>query len=221
VQGELEAALAVMNKGLAVTVSGAGRTDSGVHASGQVIAFNLNWVHGPEVLVRALNATLPRSIAVRSLAECETGFHPRYGASGRRYRYRIHSAPTRSPLQDRYAWQVWPTLNVEAMTTAAQHLPGRKDFAAFGSAPDEGGHTVRAVREARWDASANGELLDFYISADAFLYRMVRTIVGTLKLVGAGELSPAEFGEIAASKDRSRAKLIAPPQGLCLIEVTY
>jgi len=223
VQGELEAALAAMNRGEAVTVSGAGRTDSGVHASGQVIAFNLNWSHGPEVLVRALNATLPHSIAVRSLAECEAGFHPRFGAAGRRYRYRIHNTLTRSPLQDRYAWQVWPALDVEAMTVAAQHLPGRKDFAAFGSAPDEGGHTVREVREARWDATAvsSGELLNFYISADAFLYRMVRTIVGTLKLVGAGDLSPAEFGEIVASKDRSRAKIIAPPQGLCLIEVMY
>lgn len=225
VQGELEAALAIMNRGEAVTVSGAGRTDSGVHASGQVIAFNLAWSHGPEVLVRALNATLPRSIAVRSLAECDAGFHPRFGATGRRYRYRIHNVPTRSPLQDRYAWQVWPVLDVASMIAAAQHLPGRKDFAAFGSAPDEGGHTVREVREARWDATAtpegHRELLDFYISADAFLYRMVRTIVGTLRLVGAGELSPAEFGEIVVSKDRSRAKTIAPPQGLSLIEVTY
>lgn len=171
VQGELEATLAVMNKGQAVTVLGAGRTDSGVHASGQVIAFNLDWAHGPDVLIRALNATLPRAIAVRSLAECEASFHPRYGASGRRYRYRIHHAPTRSPLQDRYAWQVWPTLNVEAMTAAAQHLPGRKDFGAFGSAPDEGGHTVRKVREARWEVLPHwdGELLNFYISADAFL----------------------------------------------------
>jgi tRNA pseudouridine38-40 synthase len=221
VQGELETALATMNHGQPVTVHGAGRTDSGVHASGQVVAFNLNWPHGDAVLLKALNATVPKAISVQQLAECDEEFHPRYGATGRRYRYRIHNAPTRSALQARFTWHVWPALNVQAMTEAATHLLGRKDFAAFGSAPDEGGHTVREVREARWDVQAGGELLDFYIGADAFLFRMVRTIVGTLKLVGAGVLSVDGFASIVASQDRSQSAAPAPPQGLCLIEVMY
>jgi tRNA pseudouridine38-40 synthase len=109
------------------------------------------------------------------------------------------------------------------MAEASQYLIGRKDFAAFGTAPEEDGHTVREVREARWvSTDVNGGVeLDFFIEADAFLYRMVRSIVGTLKLVGAAELSPAEFGEIVASADRSRAGTTAPSNGLCLIEVMY
>lgn len=221
VQGELESALAAINDGETVTVLGAGRTDSGVHASGQVVAFDLKWPHGPETLVRALNANLARTIAVLSAAECEPDFHPRYWAKGRRYRYTIFNAPVRSPLRDRFVWQVWPALNVQALTLASHHLMGRKDFAAFGTSPEAGGHTVREVREARWVVLDNGATLNFYIEADAFLYRMVRSIVGTLKLVGDGDKSPGDFGAIVASADRSQAGTTAPPCGLCLIEVIY
>jgi tRNA pseudouridine38-40 synthase len=221
VQGELEAALAVINRGSLVAVQGAGRTDTGVHATGQVVAFNLEWRHGPAMLARAINANLSSAIGVRDLEECGPEFHPRFSATGRRYRYSIYQAPIRSPLRSRFAWQVWPRLSVEALIEASGYLLGRQDFAAFGSAPDEGGHTVRAVREARWEVVDNGAVLDFYISADAFLYRMVRSIVGTLKRVGAGELSPKQFAERVASADRSRGAKIAPPNGLCLIEVMY
>ena len=221
VQGELESALAAINRREAVTVFGAGRTDSGVHAAGQVVAFELNWAHGSETLVRALNANLPPAIAVKSAEECSPDFHPRYSAKGRRYRYSIWNAPARSPLRERFAWRVWPpALNVSAMADASARLVGRKDFAAFGTAPDEDGHTVREVREARWETSGESGL-DFYIEADAFLHRMVRSIVGTLRQVGAGDLTPDEFGAIVDSKDRSRAGTTAPPQGLCLIEVLY
>ncbi len=221
VQGELEAALAVLNGGQAVTVIGAGRTDSGVHAAGQVIAFSLTWAHGAETLARALNATLPRTIAVRSVGECAKDFHPRYSAKGRRYRYTIYNAPTRSPLRERFAWRVWPALDINGMAAASEQLVGQKDFGSFGAAPEPGGHTVREVREARWEVSESGELFNFYIEANAFLYRMVRSIIGALKLVGAGNLTPAEFSELVAAKDRGRIKSIAPPNGLCLIEVIY
>lgn len=219
VQGELESALAAINQGAAVSVTGAGRTDSGVHATGQVVSFSLEWRHGAEVLARALNASLPQAIAVRSAEECATDFHPRHSAAGRRYRYSLYQSPVRAPVRHRFAWQVWPRLDLPAMIEASRCLPGRRDFGAFGSAPDEGGHTIREVREARWEAAGDG--LDFYIAADAFLYRMVRSIVGSLKRVGAGELSPAEFGAITASAERSLGAHIAPPQGLCLIEVFY
>ena len=219
VQGELESALAAINDGNAVGVLGAGRTDSGVHAAGQVVAFDLNWPHGTGPLTRALNANLPGAIAVKSAVECEPDFHPRFWATGRRYRYTIWNAPIRSPLRERYAWQVWPALDVTAMADAGARLIGRQDFAAFGTAPDANGHTVREVREAHWEVF--DKTLDFYISADAFLYRMVRSIVGTLKQVGAGEITPDGFGAIVESKDRRRASPTAPPRGLCLIEVIY
>jgi tRNA pseudouridine38-40 synthase len=219
IQGELETALGALNRGAPVSVSAAGRTDTGVHASGQVIAFNLDWRHGPDVLARAVNAHLPAAIAVRSVEVCGADFHPRFSATGRRYRYIIYQAPERAPLLDRFAWRVWPPLDEAALLEASRSLLGRKDFGAFGSAPDEGGQTVREVREARWEASAGR--LEFYIAADAFLYRMVRSLVGVLKRVGAGELSPAEFAAIVASADRSQGAVIAPPQGLCLIDVFY
>lgn len=222
VQGELEEALARLNQGEAVTVLAAGRTDTGVHAKGQVIAFHLkDWRHGPEVLVKAANAHLSQAIAIRQVEECGPEFHPRFSARGRRYRYRMYQAAVKSPMQNRFAWQVWPPLNVEALTQASAYLPGRKDFGAFGSAPDEGGHTVREITEARWEVTPNGEVLEFYIAADAFLYRMVRSIVGTLKKVGAGELAPEQFGEIVGSAQRNLGAHIAPPNGLCLLEVVY
>ena len=218
VQGALEAALGAIGK-KAISIAGAGRTDKGVHATGQVIAFELEWLHPTEALARALNAHLPRSVAVRDVVECPPDFHPRFSAKGRKYRYSIYNAPDRSPLQERFAWRVWPALDVEALKIASSRLIGRRDFAAFGSAPEPGGHTVREVREARWESP--GGALHFFIEADAFLYRMVRSIVGTLRLAGHGELTPDEFEQILASADRSRVKTLAPPHGLCLVEVLY
>ncbi len=221
IQGEVESALARISGGKTITVIGAGRTDSGVHASGQVIAFELEWAHGSEALTRALNANLPRTIAVLSVNECAADFHPRFSAQGRRYRYSIYNAPIRSPLRERFAWQVWPALDVAAMQAAGQRLIGRRDFGTFGTAPESGGHTVRTVREARWEKLDGGQTLNFYIEADAFLYRMVRSIVGTLKMAGTGEMAAADFEAALEAADRSRAGTPAPPNGLCLIEVIY
>nr|AKQ04543.1 tRNA pseudouridine synthase A, tRNA pseudouridine38-40 synthase [uncultured Chloroflexi bacterium Rifle_16ft_4_minimus_6153] len=219
VQGEIEAALGRIGwTGKAVL--GAGRTDSGVHASGQVIAFDFEWRHGSEALLRALNANLPPDAAIKALDECAADFHPRYAAKGRRYRYTLYNAPVRSPLAARYAWHVWPpALNVEAMQAASQRLVGRHDFAAFGADPDGGESTTRTVRRAEW--AAQGEALRFEIQADAFLYRMVRSLVGALKKVGAGDLAVADFVAILQSRDRAQCPPIAPPQGLCLVEVIY
>ena len=218
VQGTLEAALGAIGK-KAVRIAGAGRTDSGVHATGQVIAFELEWRHSAETLGRAFNAHLPRSVAAREVAECPPDFHPRFSATGRKYRYSIYNAPDRSPRQERFAWRVWPALDVEALQTASARLIGRRDFRAFGSAPERGGHTVREVREARWEST--GGILNLYIVADSFLYRMVRSIVGTLRRVGHGELTPDQFERITVAADRSRVHTVAPPHGLCLVEVSY
>jgi tRNA pseudouridine38-40 synthase len=220
VQAEVEAALGRIGwTGKAVL--GAGRTDAGVHASGQVIAFDFDWPHGDDDLLRALNANLPPDAAVKSLAAGAPDFHPRFQARGRRYRYSIYNAPVRSPLAARYAWHVWPpALNVAAMQAASQRLIGRRDFSAFGTDPDGGDSTTRTVSKAEWSQAAGGWLY-FEIQADAFLYRMVRSVVGALKKVGAGDLTPAEFGAILDSRDRSQCPPLAPPQGLCLMEVLY
>jgi tRNA pseudouridine38-40 synthase len=219
VQGELEAALARIG-GAGTKVLGAGRTDSGVHAAGQVIAFDLEWSHGAADLLRALNANLPADVAVKSVADCASDFHPRFRARARRYRYTIYNAPVRSPLAARYAWHVWPpALDVEALQAASQKLLGRHDFAAFGSDPEGGESTTRTASRAEWTAAA--PWLHFDIQADAFLYRMVRSLAGALKRVGAGDLTVEDFVALLESRDRSQCPAIAPAHGLCLMEVVY
>jgi tRNA pseudouridine38-40 synthase len=219
VQGEVEAALGRLGW-TGRTIWGAGRTDAGVHASGQVIAFEMEWGHGPAALERALNANLPEDAAARAVAECDSGFHPRYSARGRRYRYTFYNQPPRSPLARRYAWQVWPALDVAALEAASACLLGQHDFATFGTDPDEGTNTVRTVSRAAW-AAAPGGWLTFEIVAEAFLQRMVRCLVGALRQVGSGLLSPEAFASLLAARDRSQCPPPAPPQGLCLVEVLY
>ena len=191
-----------------------------MHAAGQVIAFDLAWRHGADDLLRALNANLPAPVAARTLAEAPADFHPRFWARSRRYRYTIYNSPIRAPLLARFAWHVpSPPLSLTALDAASARLVGRKDFATFGTPPDDAGHTVRTVSEAAWRRA--GTIWTFDIEADAFLFRMVRSIVGTLRSVGAGEMTPAEFGEVVDVADRRRCGPAAPAQGLCLMEVTY
>jgi len=217
VQAALEAALAQVTQET-VAVLAAGRTDAGVHAAGQVIAFDTAWRHGLGDLRRALNAVLPADIAVQEVDEVAPKFHPRYDARSRRYQYTFYNAPVRLPLTRRYSLHVAIPLDVVAMQRAAQSLVGEHDFATFGR-PPQGEITVRRVLTAEW----SGELpwLTFDIEANAFLYRMVRSIVGTLLQVGRGRISAEEFVAVLASCDRSRAGPTAPPYGLCLMEVKY
>ena len=217
IQGEIERALVKLEQPN-VSVMGSGRTDAGVHAVGQVIALDAEWRHGTPALQRALNAALPGDISVQSLTEAAPDFHPRYGAVSREYVYTICNAPVRHPLWRLYALHVVEPLDVQAMEASAATLIGEHDFAAFGL-PTVGQVTVRRMMRA--ECRAEPPFVRVELEANGFLYRMVRSIVGTLKLAGAGELSPAEFGEIVASVDRSRAGTTAPANGLCLIEVMY
>ncbi len=220
VQGELENALRQVGWPGRSVLAG-GRTDTGVHAAGQVVAFEFNWRHGAPDLLRALNANLPGDAAVKELSECAPNFHPRYSAKGRHYRYTIYNAPARAPLLERYAWQVAAPLALAPMQAASRGLVGRHDFAAFGDDPDEGGNTVRTVARAEWSLPGASGLLVFDIQAEAFLHRMVRSVVGALKRVGEGSLSVEAFGAILESRDRARCPAVAPPQGLCLMEIMY
>jgi tRNA pseudouridine38-40 synthase len=234
VQEVLEAALAQVTASTreAITILAAGRTDTGVHATGQVVAFDTAWRHGLDDLWRALNAVLPADVSFLQLEECAPDFHPRYDARGRRYRYKVCNTPVRWPLALRYSLHVVAPLDVAAMQRAAQLLVGEHDFAAFGQPPKRGRSTVRRVLVAEWtekpacgcahDERVQGlPWLNFDIEANAFLYRMVRSIVGTLLQVGQGRMTVEEFSAVLASCDRSQAGPTAPPHGLCLVEVKY
>jgi tRNA pseudouridine38-40 synthase len=217
VQGEIEGTLAAVTQER-IRIIGAGRTDSGVHAQGQVIAFSTAWRHPVEELQRALNAVLPADIAVHELRPVARGFHPRFDAVGREYRYTILNQPLRSPLARRFAYHFSRPLDVAAMNEAAGILVGSHDFASFGRAP-QGDNTVRQVYRALW--TPEEPFVYFDIVANAFLYRMVRSLVGTLLLVGTGELSSDGLEEILQAADRDRAGQVAPAHGLCLMKVNY
>jgi len=204
-----------------VTVIPAGRTDSGVHATGQVIAFDVTWQHEDEALLRAINARLPEDIALQDIAQ-QPGFHPRYDALSRVYIYRVIQAARPQPLLRRQTWRVHQPLDMVLMQQAAGLLIGEHDFATFGQ-PPQGNNTVRTVMQSLWqrDAAAYGAKLTYTIEANAFLYRMVRRVVGMLVDVGRGLLSSAEFEAAFRKAELSQAGTIAPPQGLTLAAVRY
>jgi len=217
IQAELERALEVVT-GAKSQVVGAGRTDRGVHAKGQIISFEASWRHSLTDLHRALNAVLAADVAILKIGWAPEGFHPRFSALRRTYRYTILNRPWRSPLERRIAWHVREKLDVGRMAEASCCLIGSHNFATFGQ-PPQGEETVRTVFRAEW--RARGSRPEFDIEANAFLYRMVRSIVGTLVLVGWGQVSPGEFEGILLARDRSLIKQVAPAHGLCLMRVEY
>lgn len=218
VQGALEQVLQRLT-GQPTRIRYAGRTDAGVHAEGQVIAADLLWRHSLADLERAWNALLPADIAVRQVARVsDASFHPRFSARSRVYRYTVWTAPWRSPLHERYTHHEPRPLDVERMNQAAALLVGLHDFASFGQ-PTQGDSTVRQVMRADWQRT--GWTLHFEIEANAFLKRMVRTIVGTLLETGKGQRSVESVGEVLAAQNRALAAPPAPACGLCLVEVKY
>jgi tRNA pseudouridine38-40 synthase len=192
-----------------------------VHAAGQVIAFDLEWSHPADELQRALNAHLPEDISCPELQIAAEDFHPRYHALRRCYRYRVIAAPWPDPLRERYALRVWPAPDLRRMAGAARGLLGKHDFGAFGSAPRRGSHTVRTVLRAEWVREHEDEALAFWIEADAFLFRMVRTIAGTLLQIGSGRRTEEEFQGLLVMPPQGRAEAPAPARGLCLMRITY
>ena len=217
VQGELEKAIEKVTQ-QKVRIVGAGRTDAGVHALGQVIAFNVMWRHSAQDLQRALNAVLPMDIALRDCRVVHFGFHPRYDALWRQYRYVVWNELVRSPLWQRYAYHVPEPLDIVAMQRASQYLIGDHDFAAFGKAP-QGSNTVRKVLQAEW--IAEGKRLIFEITADAFLRHMVRRIVGALLQVGRGQRAPEEMALLMQGGAGWSTAPSAPAHGLCLVKIGY
>lgn len=221
VQGLLEDALAAFEGG-PVAVHGAGRTDAGVHALGQVASVALAATHPVDTLQRALNAVLPPAVRVLDVAEVPADFHARFSAIGKMYEYRIVNAPIVSPFLHRYVWHVPGRLDVDAMRQAAARLAGTHDFAAFQGAGSTVSHTTRTIHRIDWTPGAGfSQPLAIRFEGDGFLRHMVRNIVGTLVDIGSGRWPAERIGAILDSRDRSQAGQTAPPAGLFLVGVRY
>ena len=214
------------------SILAAGRTDTGVHAQGQVIAFDLDWQHPTQDLQTALNAYLPFDVAAREVKRVCSSFHPRYDASWRKYLYRIYCQPVRDPLLEPYAWRVWPEVEQAVLHDASLPLAGTFDFGAFGSAPQAGGHTIRKVLHADWKVQP--PYLVFVITGQAFLYHMVRRMVFMQVAIAQGKLPLDDLQQVlqtkhdipvgSATEMSSSGRLVhglAPAQGLVLAEVHY
>lgn len=197
----------------------AGRTDTGVHASGQVAAFDMEWQHSLEELVRALNSHLPPDVAAQGAKIVPDDFHPRFDATARRYRYRLFCRALRDPLRERFAWRVWPPVDGELLQAAARLLIGKHDFAAFGTPPRAGSSSVRTVMGAKWQQQ--GDEWFFEVQADAFLYRMVRRMVFIQVAAGQGKISAQAIADLLAVRRQEVLAGLAPANGLTLVEVKY
>jgi tRNA pseudouridine38-40 synthase len=221
IQGLLEDALGALD-GREVVVTGAGRTDAGVHAIGQVASVSIERaIDGPS-LARAVNARLPRTVRVTDASEAPATFHARFNARSKTYRYRIWNAEVLSPFERAYVWHVAaPPLDVEMMAAAARVFEGRHDFAAFQAAGTETRTTERTVFSSRVSRGPEPPLISCEISGTGFLRHMVRTIAGTLGEVGRGRQPVAWVEEVLASRERARAGPTAPPEGLFLVRVDY
>ena len=218
IQGELEKALSKIVKE-EVSVYGSGRTDAGVHATGQVINFRTRGTIPIDRLCIAMNSLLPVSISAVAACEVDEDFHARYSARFRRYRYDILTRQNRSALCGRFCWHIAQQLDVDAMREAAAHLIGVHDFSSFACADRDDGSPIRNVTEIA--VRKSGEHLYIDIRANAFLRSMVRVVVGTLVDVGLGRWPSSQIAEILNAADRRRAGKTAPARGLCLVEVEY
>lgn len=213
VQGELEAALARLSGGIRQPVMGAGRTDAGVHATGQVIALTYPGTLSATALMEALNGMLPPDVAISGLRRAPAGFNPRYAARYREYRYTIWNG-SRSPLRERTSLWVRSELDVTAMAEAATAFEGRHDFSPFGGADPQPVRSVHRLRVRR-----QGSTVTIDVRADAFLRGMVRRIVATLLAVGRGELEASAVPGLLSAGRPALAGAAAPARGLCLRRV--
>ena len=218
VQLELENALREIGwQGTAIL--SAGRTDSGVHAEGQVFSAEISWNHGTDRLRAALNAHLSPEMAVREAQLVQPKFHPRYDARSRRYRYRIFFDEVRNPLRERYAWRIGSDYSFAMLQRASETVVGEHDFSAFGSPPRKGGATVRSVYRSNWIKSASDEI-EYLVEANGFLYHMVRRLVYLQMTLAQGKISWQDWiGAVTTGKIDTTG--LAPSCGLTLMCVNY
>jgi tRNA pseudouridine38-40 synthase len=218
VQGVLEEALH-KTAGHPVRVTGASRTDSGVHAEGQVAHFDTESRLSAGEFLRALNYWLPSDVSVLDCRDVDMSFDARYSASSKLYRYRLLLCPARRPLRDRFVVRVWQPLDLGAMRACSTMLLGQHDFTSFATEHDDSQSGVRNVF--RSELVEVADELHYLVEANGFLYNMVRAIVGTLLMVGRNRLTPADFAAILGGRDRKAAGPTAPARGLTLVKVNY
>ncbi len=202
-----------------VSVIGAGRTDSGVHALGQVASFRTNLDWPASNWMRALNAVLPKDIAVRSSALMDDHFHAQHDARGKLYTYRILHRPSRPTIDRAFVWHIYRPLNEAAMQQAAATLIGSQDFSSFEGSLTDNNNPICHLQRLAVIRQDDQILIEAY--ADRFLKHMVRAIVGTVVEVGLGKRTPDSLTEVLQARDRSAAGQTAPPHGLCLMRVDY
>ncbi|AZV61777.1 tRNA pseudouridine(38-40) synthase TruA [Peribacillus frigoritolerans] len=219
IQSEFEAVLAQMHKGTIIKVTASGRTDSGVHAKGQVLHFESPLTFPTENWIKAFSALLPTDIIVLEVDIVPDDFHARFHTTGKEYRYIVARSKLRDPFKRNYAYHYPYPLNVEAMREAISYLIGTHDFTSFCSAKTEVVDKVRTIKE--MDFEEGDDFMVFRFVGEGFLYNMVRILVGTLLDVGSGKMSPHDMSGILDKKDRSFAGKTAPAQGLYLWKVFY
>lgn len=203
-----------------LAIFGSGRTDAGVHALKQTAHFKTNSCIGSANLLAAMNSLLPKDIVVKEIQEVPESFHARFDAKSKTYMYQIINSPTRSALYRQYAWHIRTPLDVIEMGKGLSFLKGRHDFTAFCGKKEVNRNCIRTITDVRLEKNPSG-MIGIYLEADGFLRYMVRSVVGTLAEVGRGKRPPEELLSILQAKDRKRAGMTAPPQGLFLVEVKY
>ena len=224
IQGELEKSLNKLGwTGKSILMSG--RTDTGVHASGQVATVDLDWSATDDNLVRALNSFLPADISVQSAIIVDEKFHPRFDALSRLYQYKLFCQPLRDPIRERFTWRVWPLINSDYLVETAKLLIGTHDFSAFGSPTTPKGITVRTVMRAQWTQASEDEW-HFEVQANAFLYRMVRRMVFVQVAVAQEKITAEAVARSLARQESAESggvliSGLAPAHGLTLVNVEY
>jgi tRNA pseudouridine38-40 synthase len=218
VQAAIETAIVQLTQ-TTLSVVGAGRTDAGVHALGQVVSFRIDKDWTAHEWIKGMNARLPDDITVRSAAIMPDEFHARYAAKGKLYQYRILNRPERPALDRAYVWHVYKPLNVDAMKQAASSLIGKHDFSSFEGTLTDNEDPICDLKELTITREEDRLLIDAY--ADRFLKHMVRNIVGTLVEMGHGKRQAGSLADVLAAKNRTKAGRTAPPQGLFLVRVDY
>ena len=200
-------------------VTGCSRTDSFVHANMYVLTLETDMNISNEGVIMALNSKLPSDIAVIDCEECESDFHPRYSCKSKEYIYKLYNGKRPNAFLPKYAYYYRRPIDADYLNFQAQAYVGTFDYSGFCSAKSDVEDTVRSVKSFKvW---REGDIVYFKVEADGFLYNMVRIIAGTLVFVGGGKINPNDMTDIINSKDRERAGITAPPQGLCLKEVYY
>ena len=220
IQDSVEAALSKLHKGLKVPIIGCSRTDAGVHALGYCGNFHTELTIPPEKFSYALNVLLPKDIKIVESCQVADDFHARFSVKSKTYIYRFYASPFASPLLANRAWHITHKPDLQSMQEAAGHYRGTHDFAAFmamGSYPTT---TVRTVFDTDVSCDQYG-IYSFSVTGDGFLYNMVRIMAGTLVYAGLGKISPKDIPEIIESRDRTKAGITAPAEGLYLAQVNY